>query len=402
MNWLARKYRNWRGIPHGVLTITSSVPPEGSSDDDWLRWIVGLGEGESQLAELVAEHDAARQVIDRWAADLQPFALWLRGFDLERLRLRVKSPLVKRVENVQVVSPPGAVERLLAASFAEPPSVITIGHPGNSLVPPAEGRIPRLQITETEWQAVVTQLTERAALVVIEVAQVSPGLHEELTMLSQGIAARRTVVVLHDADSAELTDLDSRRSLGRSFGRVKLGGAAAGYERPARDHPAIRPFSRVVTLGELAAGELESLPAFADLLHDVRYAQRLDAAGRRRRNDSLAVADEAVRLAVEGRLGESTSAAARALEVFSDLDDVVSVIGVTTGLALTTYAEGDAARTRQSVDWLLSSARRLTTPERAGLCYRFGDIAELLPALLSELSLAKQLAELRALFGLPG
>jgi len=402
MNWIARKYRNWRGVPHGVLTVTSGGPPEGSSDEDWLRWIVGLGEGESQLAELAAEHAAATQVIDRYNADLQPFALWLRAFDLERLRLAVKSPLVKRVENVQVVNPPGAVERLLAASFADPPSVVTIGHPRNSLVPPvAEGRIPRLQITETDWQSVVTRLAERAALVVIEVAQVSPGVREELAMLSQGTAAARAVVVLHDADSAELADLDYHRSLLRSFGRARLGGAAAGYDRPGRDDPAVRPFSRVVTVGELTASGMDGVPAFADLLLDMRYAQRLDAASRRRRNDGLGAADEAVRLARQGRLGEAVSTAVRALEVFADLDDVVSVIGVTVDLALLTDAEGDAVRARQSVDWLLRSARRLTERERAGLCFRFGDIAEL-PALLSELSLAEPLEELCALFGLAG
>jgi hypothetical protein len=402
-NWLRWKYRNWRGIPHGVLTVTSGGP-EGS-DDSWVRWIVGLGEGESQLAELAAEHGVAREVVDRYNTDMQPFALWLRAFDLELLRLRVKSPLVKRVENVQVVNPPGAVERLLAASFAEPPSVITIGHPGNSLVPPAPGRVPRLQIIEDDWRSVVTQLAVRAALVVIEVAQVSPGLREELAMLAQGNsegnAAPRTVVVLHDADSAELKDLDYHRSLLRSMGRVELRDAAAGYERPARDDPAIRAFSRVVSLGDLAAGELERIPAFADLLFDMRYAQRLDPAARRRRNDSLAVADEAVLLATDGRLGEATSAAVRALEVFADLDDVVSVIGVAADLAFTTYAEGDTERARQSADWFLRFARRLTGPERAGLCYRFGGIAGL-PALLSELNLTEQLTELRALFGVPG
>jgi hypothetical protein len=358
MNWLRRKYRNWRGIPHGVLTVTSGGP-EGA-DDRWLRWIVGLGAGESQLAELAAEHAAARAVIDRYNADLQPFALWLRAFDLEMLRRRVKSPLVKRVENVQVVNPPGAVERLLAASLAGPPSVITIGHPGNSLVPPADGRIPRLQIVETDWQPAVMQLAARAALVVIEVAHVSPGLREELAMLSQGHAAHRTVVVLHDADSAELRDLDHHRRL----------------------------FARVATLGELAASGLDGLPVFADLLLDLRYAQRLDPAGRRRRAGGLAVAEEAARLALAGRLGEATGTAVRSLEVFADL-------------AFTTYAEHDAARSRQSVDWLLRSAGRLTEPERAGLRYRFGDIAEL-PALLSQLSLAEPAAELRALFGLPG
>jgi hypothetical protein len=403
MRRLRVKYRNWRGIPHGVLTVTSGGP-EGS-DDSWLKWIVGLGEGESQLAELAAEHVAARKVIDRYAQDLAPFALWLRAFDLERLRLRVKDALVKRVESVQVINPPGAVELLLAATFAEPPSVITIGHPGNTLVPPVQGRIPRLQILETEWptgwQTLVAQLAERAALVVMEVAQVSPGLHEELAMLARGDAAYHTVVVLHDADSAELKGLDYHRSLLRSFGRAELGSAAAGYERPTRDHPAVRPFARVVTLDELAAGDLGRLPAFADLLLAMRYVQRLDPAARRRRYDALGVADEAVMLAADGRLGEATSAAVRALEVFADLDDVVSVIGVAADLAFTTYLEGDTERARQSTDWFLRFAQRLTGPERAGLCYRFGGIAEL-PALLSELNLAEQLTELRALFGVPG
>jgi hypothetical protein len=258
-----------------------------------------------------------------------------------------------------------------------------------------------LQIIEGDWRSVITQLAVRAALVVIEVAQVSPGLHEELAMLSQGNAAPRTVVVLHDADSAELKDLDYHRSLLRSMGRVELRDAAAGYARPARDDPAIRPFSRVVALGNLAAGELDRVPAFADLLLDMRYAQRLNPAERWRRNDSLAVADEAVMLAADGRLAEATSAAVRALEDFADLDDVVSVIGVAADLAFTTHAEGDTERARQSADWFLRFARRLTGPERAGLCYRFGGIAEL-PALLSELSLAEQLEELRVLFGVPG
>jgi hypothetical protein len=403
MRSLRLKYRNWRGIPHGVLTV---IPAEAlGSGDSWAEWVIGVTEGTPQLAELAAEHVAARDVISRYAEDLQPFALWLRAFDLERLRLHVKDALVKRVENVQVVNPPGAVERLLAATFAEPPSVITIGHPGNTMVPPAPGRIPRLQILETEWQAswqaLVEQLAERAALVVMEVAQVSPGLHEELAMLARGDAAPCTVVILHDADSAELKDLDYHRSLLRSMGRAELGNAAAGYERPTRDHPAVRPFARVVTLGELAAGDLERLPAFADLLLVMRYVQRLDRSARRRRYDALGVADEAGRLALAGRLGEATGAAARALEVFADLDDVVSVIGVSADLAFTTYLEGDPARMRQSVDWLLRSAGRLTEPERAGLCYRFGGLAEL-PALLSEMSLAQPLERLRALFGLPG
>ena len=397
--WLRRVYWSWRGIPHGVLTYATVTTED--SYHDWAKFIVGLSEGESQMPEIAAAHVAATEVIDRYNADLQPFALWLRAFDLELLRLRAKSSPMKRVENVQVVNKPGAVERLLAVSFAEPPSVITIGHPGNSLVPPGGARIPRLQIIEDDWHSVVMRLAERAALVVIEVAQVSPGLHEELAMLSQGDTARHSVVVLHDADSAELKDLDHHRTVLMSMGGIQAEDAAAGYERPAKDHPAIRPFSRVVTVGELTESGMEQVPAFADLLLDMRYAQRLDPAARHRRYDSAAVAYEAIGLALAGGLGEAASTLARSLEVFADLDDIVSVIGVTANLATITYAEGDTPRARQSIDWLLRSAGRLTEPERAGLCIRFGVISEV-SALLSELSLTEPLERLRTLFGLPG
>jgi hypothetical protein len=94
------RHRSWRGIPHSVLTVTTvSAGPHGA-DPAWAEWLAGLSTGESQLAEIGAEHDAAREVISRYNADLQPFALWLRGFDLERLRLQAKSPLAQELNLV--------------------------------------------------------------------------------------------------------------------------------------------------------------------------------------------------------------------------------------------------------------------------------------------------------------
>ncbi len=46
---MRKKYRNWRGIPHGVLTVTQmEIGPEGT-DYAWAEWLAGLGTGDSQL-----------------------------------------------------------------------------------------------------------------------------------------------------------------------------------------------------------------------------------------------------------------------------------------------------------------------------------------------------------------
>jgi tetratricopeptide (TPR) repeat protein len=380
----------WQRIPRDLgFTLVSSM----SSESDAAKWLLeAVQSGDVQVQEIIDSHNAAVEVLNHYGAELEPFGLFLRSFDLEALRSPSRSRLAPGVNYLEVVNPPSLSERVLIESLGDVLSVITVAHPGSRLVRPGDSRLRRLIIEDDDWRSVVMEIVARAAFVAVDAVELSPGLRDELEALATSNASPRTVIILHDRGSEASQQLAFQEDLARM-----LGGPGTAYARLGEQEAALGAFTRVIPIGKLAETELDRTPQFADLLFDARYIRSLEPSARRRRNDALATGDRGAELAYAGNLEEAALAYVSALEVLVELDDVTSIVAAATDLPFITAALGDAEKTRESVEWLLRYSRKLSETEREGLLHRLGGVTEL-PTLLESLQEAELLKELRAVF----
>ena len=354
----------------GGLTWTTGV---NADDRATIDWIVGTVQpGDAQVAALRASHEAATEIVRRYADQLQPFALYLRSFEVEALRAEAPSWAGADLRYVEFMNAPSATERTLAASFAPLIDVVTVAHPGNRFVRPDPGWLPRLQVHDADWRTVVSQLMQQASIIVVELIHLSPGLREELGLLAAAGVQPRTVLVV---DSGGRSDEAQQQRL-----QQHLFGRQTDQAKIDPDDPALRVFRRVLDATDFSG----AAPQLADLLCEAIFVRGLNAQQRAARNDALGVADKAAQLL--GSVAAPADAAARQVAVetvaqaallglqaratLAALHDAVSLTGVCTLLASATAMLGDRAKQQDAIDWLLDAAASLTEAERAGLVLR--------------------------------
>lgn len=242
--------------------------PEADADArDWLakRELI-----RSQLERDLAGHLRCADILHAHLTRRDPFALFLRNFDIEGYLARGHDgPRVVRL-SLQFTAE-GLLESRLASAVGALVPFVGVGN--NAPVrPDFEQKIPRMMLANALWQGVVEELVRAASLIVMDVVRLTPGVIWELDTVRRLGAQDRTVVVLSEPRDTE------------SIGAI----AQAGYgaERPphrpaTKDSPELASFPRVVTDADVA-GDMAQASWMADLLQDVRTEQATEPAARRR------------------------------------------------------------------------------------------------------------------------
>lgn len=348
--------------PDGGLTWVTGI---GADDRDAIDWIAGtVLAGAKVSPELEASEREALDVLQRYAGELEPFALYLRSFEFEAARGEAPAWAGPEVGYLEFLHAPTPVERALAEAFRPRLAVVTVAHPGNRFRRPDPHWLPRFSVPDAQWREVVAQLVQRASIIFVELIHLTPGLREELELLARSGIESRVVVVLDDGAS----DVAARRAQQGQW----LGAAARPEPVDARD-PALQPFRRVVPASAFSA----DAAVLADLLAEAAFVRALAPAQRQARNQALGAADAMAALLEQRRVVAAALAGLDARAALLPLGDAISLVGVCCVLALATHALEEHAKTHDAIGWLLEAAAPLDAPTRAALRLRYRLLAHL-------------------------
>jgi hypothetical protein len=249
-------------------------------------------------------HTEAYAIVERFARDRTPFALYLRSFDIEanetvmpiaNARRWQRSERANAIERavMQGISPsaavaglvstdqwlisrlgsPSDVDAYLGERLARHLAVIGVFNP--AAMATRMGRVPRLELSHNAWEMGVRLLVSSAHLIVVECFRLTPGVLTELELIENRERAPNTVIVLPSAKT--VADLDELQTLAELAGAstTTSDSEVPGIARVddarrtqivARDSQALHAFARVIDEDSLLADDPSALDVFAGLL----------------------------------------------------------------------------------------------------------------------------------------
>lgn len=316
------------------------------------------------LATDNSRHEEAVQILERFAKDRAPFVLYLRSFEGEAFEALTPKGVARmgssKAEFVQhalrsgtpaggyleadrwVVSyqgSPTGVEAYLGEHLAPHLPVVTIANPAAQI--PGRGHVPRFEVENDAWPVAVRLLMLAAHFIVIEPARGSPGVVQELELITSFGRQADTIVVLPSARSR--TSMDRIREIGGAGFGEPVGPTAAFM---GTGDAAVAAFARVVD--DEAFGDLDpaELLVFRGLLPEELEPDPARYAARRRRR--VAALHEAISRFWEGRASldreepdEAAGALEHAAEIFTGIDDAAHRALALNYLAKARQALGD-------------------------------------------------------------
>ena len=270
-----------RAIEHEFET----VPGTGAAKEDWDRILDMLRQ------DAAKSQGEAAFIMQDYNATKRPFVLFLRSFEMEAYDyLTPDAPSGER-KVISAVAGPSPVEQKLAAALAGQLKALGVANPSQLLT--YRGSFPRLQLPNEGWQAVVQNLVEHAAFIVMDCTSLAPGVLWELETVRTANKQDSTVIVLPASGEADPGEGTLQRAA------EVLGAVVTKRERPSKQSPALSVFSRVGAEDEIAFDKLDASPLFADLLasaaakaaaapvfNSVSYATQLNNEGVAQFNES--------------------------------------------------------------------------------------------------------------------
>jgi len=146
-----------------------------------------------RLAEEVRNiHNEAMKVLERHRQTGEPFALFLRSFDVEVHRATIKGPGGVRILHLESLSPD--VEAKLIRVLEGRMPLIGVSNP-YSTFRSNDKRCLKIEVLHETWRATVLELIERACLVVFQVTDLSIGVIFEVEALYSWRRQDATVLV---------------------------------------------------------------------------------------------------------------------------------------------------------------------------------------------------------------
>jgi tetratricopeptide (TPR) repeat protein len=278
------------------------------------------------------DHASAQEVISDFDATGQPYALYLRSFDIEAMpgttahgeMLRASIPATSR-----------RLEAALATGLEGRVAVVGLQNPSDDSVSQAAA-IPKFALPGDGWQKSFEQLVAGAEFIVIVPVTLSPGISAEIAGVLRSPRVADTVVIVpgatadHVAETAALTTI--------------LGGAESSRgERLDTTSPELAGFARVVPEDEVAFDALDSHPLFADLLERVAFLAALPPEQRRQARDARLSRDDAVRRAGSGDQLNTLPQLHNARHVQERLGDRAGRIATLLAIGSFTFQAGDVA-----------------------------------------------------------
>ncbi|AGB26721.1 hypothetical protein Mycsm_06585 (plasmid) [Mycobacterium sp. JS623] len=242
------------------------------------------------LHEDASTHGRAFGILQAFATDRRPFALFLRSFEIEAQQIsaagmspRFTPTKAELLRNATVAGLPtytadaghvragsfqsgltrlgtvSAVERYLAATLPQRIAAITVSNPAAGPGEPTSS-LPKLQLADSDWGRAVALIISAAHLIVVECATLAPGVLSELDTIKACARADRTVVVIPSPSSAN--EIEERRSLAA----LLTEGLPDPTPIATATAPQLQGFQRVVVDDDLLSHTLDELDAFTGLL----------------------------------------------------------------------------------------------------------------------------------------
>ncbi|UCH97966.1 MAG: hypothetical protein JSV88_14220, partial [Candidatus Aminicenantes bacterium] len=139
-------------------------------------------------------HEQALEVVRAHYNHGEPFALFLRDFDWDFVRLYSGSDLDARIRS--------AIERHMPII-----GVCDARDPLQFWLQEAKDRIPVLILEDETWEESVTHLVKNAAVLVVHCLYLSPGVERELEIISKFQRQDSTIIVLPPPDEDPLAGI---------------------------------------------------------------------------------------------------------------------------------------------------------------------------------------------------
>ena len=209
--------------------------------------------------DAVRSNGEAVLIMHDYNATGRPFALFLRSFEAESyVYLTPEGSVSDERKSVTTLAGPSRVEQKLAKALAGRLSLIAVANPSQLLT--HRGIIPRLQLPNEGWQAVVQNLVKHAHLMVIDCDSLSSGVLWELGTIQAANRQDATVVVLPSRQEA-----DQGASVLTDVAEI-FGAAVVKREAPAQGMAELSAFRRVAYEDEIPFDQIDASSLFADLL----------------------------------------------------------------------------------------------------------------------------------------
>jgi hypothetical protein len=188
-------------------------------------------------------HDRAVALVQSIAATQTPFGLYLRSFELgarpasDRMPIEAGQSAGKFeqyfVINMDDYNLQATIQRRIA------PIVPVLGVENDTFDFHVENDLPRLRLSSVIWPYIVRKLADSAALIIVYLQRLTPGIEVELSMLRQAGRQSRTIVVTN-------ADADIQGALG-DF-PVAFEWSESGEQALVDAVEAMRPFSNSMSL----------------------------------------------------------------------------------------------------------------------------------------------------------
>jgi tetratricopeptide (TPR) repeat protein len=272
--------------------------------------------------------EAARKVIKDFEETGQPYALYLRSFDIEVMRMATQQGSVEWTS-------PGTrqLEEALAGGLEGKLPILGIQNPADN-APYRTTVIPKFALASEGWQDGFAQLVQGAELIVMVPVAFSPGISYELSAILELGRAAETVVIVPGATGDEVAESIGLVTLVTGYDPVSL-------ERFTASSPELASFPRVALEEDISFDALDSHALFADLLERVAFVAALPPADRREARDFRIARDAALRQLGSGDNFDILRELQICYRVAGRLGDRVGLIATLFAVGAVRYQAGD-------------------------------------------------------------
>ena len=291
-------------------------------------------------------HERATAIVDDFRETGRPFALYLRGFELEGSLHAARLPDGTTISSQQPRPP--VIERRLAEALEGRVPVLGIFNPAETWSR-MTNVIPRFSLPNDGWREVLVELIEGADLIVMQPVSLTTGVALELTRIGDHARRDDAVIILPGAET--LSEIGVRQGVLRV-----LGGEVRVAEPIDRAHPALRWFTRVVNEDDLPP-DLATSAVFAELLERIADLTARDPTERRAARNARITEDEGERLAMAGDFARAIQRLTTARAEQERLDDRLGLLATLRTIGSVQLAAGDLEAARQTLEHASSLCR---------------------------------------------
>lgn len=192
----APHFRSHRANRQMVFTILNDCRDNLAARDELLR---DLDEQTHLVSEQLAKaHSSAVAILDRHFSQSAPFALLLRAFKQEAIAMTLPEDGTELPYQLGICYPDyGHLELRVRSAIGQEFALLSIANPDATTVTD----LPKLSVGSGLWEAIVTVLVQRAAMIVFLLEDLTPGVSTELERIVKLGRQDSTLIIAFESKS---------------------------------------------------------------------------------------------------------------------------------------------------------------------------------------------------------